>query len=871
MEIHNNNRAVEKELATAYYKKDRQKNTIMSIAIGMSVLLLYAAFAIADGKVRSDYLTDIRGMGTTANVSLQNGSKKQYEQMQKLSYLDAVGIEKDAMNVYTADGIRQELVYVDETAFDKMLAPAYTDICGEYPENVDEIMASETVLEQYGITDPKIGQDVDMELEMPDGTKVKRQFKVSGFYRDYIDISINVPKIYVSEAFLQESDISLFPADKIIARQGTVESGAQIEQWVYSDIDMEYDSQQVYGENPMIMQKINGTFGSLPVAVSCVVIVVLCAFMLIYNVSSIAMARDIRQYGMLKVIGTTNRQIKRIAFRNNMKNTLRGICVGAAVGGIAVKIFVPYVLQVLYMRGLGKSDVTGFYAGYMIFSAFIVFITSFIAESDAVRQVTKKSAIEAIRYTVADKTISKRNRRKISRKTNDSISLSGIAWRNVTRSKRKLAVSMISILIGMIMALGSNVIMTGTDITNELEQNPDFEVGILTGVFRYPDKIPQEINDDTPVMTDEMIDDILSINGIDADTIDKTCGSYAVIRTDQDEALAPRLESIGEDAGTSSFATLQIVDDVYVELLAQYVKAEKLTADIDTLRQGEGCILLHHHEMSQILQQKADDEIGNPIHFYSLEASANSKFDYLDQQNIQDYGKGSLNCCGYLDFTDENFPKLQTTSMGNNINYFIMTKKAFNKLGFSEKTFDISFDSVKNKDIGINQKLSQIVQNENEKSADMDTYYLNANYQLLDSEQSRIKVARLMLGALAFVISMIGIMNYANTLISEYASRKCEFAVMQSIGLDRRQLWKMVFLEGCFYSIIAIIGLILAGSPAICGLGAAIRKKLVYFKFIYPWKLLIVLSLMLFIINLIIAVVMYRKSQDFTKIRGNYE
>ena len=255
MEIHNNNRAVEKELATAYYKKDRRKNTIMSIAIGMSVLLLYAAFSIADGKVRSDYLTDIRGMGTTANVSLQNGSKKQYEQMQKLSYLDAVGIEKDAMNVYTADGIRQELVYVDDTAFDKMLAPAYTDICGEYPENVDEIMASETVLEQYGITDPKIGQDVDMELEMPDGTKVKRQFKVSGFYRDYIDISINVPKIYVSEAFLQESDISLFPADKIIARQGTVESGAQIEQWVYSDIDMEYDSQQVYGENPMIMQK----------------------------------------------------------------------------------------------------------------------------------------------------------------------------------------------------------------------------------------------------------------------------------------------------------------------------------------------------------------------------------------------------------------------------------------------------------------------------------------------------------------------------------------------------------------------------------------------------------------------------------------
>ena len=64
------------------------------------------------------------------------------------------------------------------------------------------------------------------------------------------------------------------------------------------------------------------------------------------------------------------------------------------------------------MRGLGKSDVTGFYVGYMIFSAFIVFVTSFIAESAAIRQVTKKSAIEAIRYTAADQTISKRNKKK---------------------------------------------------------------------------------------------------------------------------------------------------------------------------------------------------------------------------------------------------------------------------------------------------------------------------------------------------------------------------------------------------------------------------------------------------------------------------
>ena len=64
----------------------------------MSVFLLYAAFAIAYGKIRSDYLIDVRGMGTVATVSLERGSQTQYEQMRQLSYLEDVGVKKTAGN-----------------------------------------------------------------------------------------------------------------------------------------------------------------------------------------------------------------------------------------------------------------------------------------------------------------------------------------------------------------------------------------------------------------------------------------------------------------------------------------------------------------------------------------------------------------------------------------------------------------------------------------------------------------------------------------------------------------------------------------------------------------------------------------------------
>lgn len=64
---------------------------------------------IEDGKIRSDYLIDIRAMGTLATVSLENGSMKQYRQMEALPYIDTLGIRETAMTANCLDlsGISQ--------------------------------------------------------------------------------------------------------------------------------------------------------------------------------------------------------------------------------------------------------------------------------------------------------------------------------------------------------------------------------------------------------------------------------------------------------------------------------------------------------------------------------------------------------------------------------------------------------------------------------------------------------------------------------------------------------------------------------------------------------------------------------------------
>lgn len=310
---------------------------------------------------------------------------------------------------------------------------------------------------------------------------------------------------------------------------------------------------------------------------------------------------------------------------------------------------------------------------------------------------------------------------------------------------------------------------------------------------------------------------------------------------------------------TLAFATLQIVDKSYVTELERYVADNNLTVDMNRFASGEGCILLHHNEMSQELELRAEKTLGEPITFYSLDAYG------AQESNAANYGKGSLACAGYMDMTEKYFPELQTTSFGNSINYFIMTEKAFEELGFPEKTFDISFDIEESEDDAvINQKLVQLIQKENQKVGIMDTFYLEANYTLLESEQNRIDTANIILGGLSLVILVIGIMNYGNMLSAVLSVRRKEIAVMQSLGLTKSQLWRMISYEGIGYWVILILATLIAGSPVIWLLGKAIKSKLLYFKFIYPWKLLFIISVVMFIICFMFSSATYLKNRNLT-------
>ena len=56
-------------------------------------------------------------------------------------------------------------------------------------------------------------------------------------------------------------------------------------------------------------------------------------------------------------------------------------------------------------------------------------------------------------------------------------------------------------------------------------------------------------------------------------------------------------------------------------------------------------------------------------------------------------------------------------------------------------------------------------------------------------------------GILTFIIGLIGILNFVNSILTSIITRRREFAMLQSIGMTGSQLTKMLCLEGLYYAL----------------------------------------------------------------------
>ena len=374
------NRKCIRKLSLKSLYANRRRNLIAIFAIALTTLLFTSMFTIVLSLNASYETYQFRQVGGYAHGTFKDVSPEQAERIAAHPKVKAAGVRK--VIGITAEGvfakIPAEISYMDANCTKWSYA---TPTTGRMPESGKEVAMDTAALQLLGVT-PELGAEVTVSYSITDKDQtaftVTDTFTLVGYW-DYDELMpvhyINISRDYADdiEAQAVKTGLQPFRTDLNVMMASSTNIQGQMEQ-VDTDLGYTWDS---YTDPNSVRIGVNWGYTSsqlesqldpeLMVAIAAfLLLVIFTGYLIIYNIFQISVAGDIRFYGLLKTIGTTPRQLKRIIRQQALLLCLIGIPAGLLLGyGIGAVCSADSALVLLQARKNGSQGLSG--GGYQIY------------------------------------------------------------------------------------------------------------------------------------------------------------------------------------------------------------------------------------------------------------------------------------------------------------------------------------------------------------------------------------------------------------------------------------------------------------------------------------------------------------------------
>ena len=135
---------------------------------------------------------------------------------------------------------------------------------------------------------------------------------------------------------------------------------------------------------------------------------------------------------------------------------------------------------------------------------------------------------------------------------------------------------------------------------------------------------------------------------------------------------------------------------------------------------------------------------------------------------------------------------------------------------------------------------------------------LTSKMESLEELNSAKTVLFVLGGGVALVIALIGIFNFVNVMSVSVMVRKRDLATLESIGMSRKQVRRMLVFEGLVYAVITLFFVFTAGSAITFGIFKLFQQQVAYAIFTYPFIPVLIASLTILAICIIAPENAYR-------------
>lgn len=774
-----------KKLPLRYMRQHKKRNIMIIIGIALAMALITSITTLSQSLRASVDQRERRSIGDY-HLQVRNMPYEKIKYLENNKAVEKIGLIKAEIK-WSKDNIK---ILSGNDEFFRIISE---DIeVGTFPKNEDEILISKDAAERIN-SDFKINETLKLYNKM---------YKLVGFLDDKSPMTAYV----YSKSFNKEDNVDVYVSlyEKLKVR----EEIERLKNGSLKGYDVIVNEHLFKHMDKMLIGSLNKD--SLVIIGVVYILIAITTVVIIYNIFTISIIERVREYGLLRAVGATRKQVMRMVLREGTIIAVVSILIGV-FGGIGV---IKGVIKVASKNPYSLVNNITFSADYMMILLSIVLgivtiYLSLMVPAIKAFNITPLDAMDGKNSVIVEK-VKKVNQGNISKLIFKGEGF--IASKNLRRKKWKFRMSVIAMAISIILFTVVNGLANLVLNSDKISAGE----GELTNMNVI---ISSDKNKDTTKVLSSLSKEIKGENYAERITKEyRPFETEVMVKSDNIGAdLKNEFKIKKQDGSTKIKARIQCYNDEAYNNFEKYIETGSA--------------------------KNIGDE--NNIIVYQSEKDIGREF---DKKRILEYTK--LKVGDSVTIKNREFKVvgvLKSLPIGKEDNAWTVRIFGGNHLlsVFQEENeirlnnLFIKLNENKDKD-----KIKREIENKV-------AQYPFLKYQDIDNKMEQVKSGiwevKFMLYTFICIIAIIATLNIINSIVTGVLTRKKEFATLAAVGMSNRGINKIVLLEGVLQCLTAWVYGTVIGLAIYYGVATLLSRQL-EITIVVPFGTIIITILAMIII-----------------------
>ncbi|MEK3838135.1 ABC transporter permease [Paenibacillus sp. FSL R7-0128] len=818
--IATNNRKTILNLAMTSLRANRLRNLAAICAIILTTLLITSIFTMALSINQSMQYAQMKTVGSDFHGGFKYLSPEQVETLLKHPSIkqSSLSLNSGILHNKVFDQDRVEVLQVDQNYADHGFIEF---VEGGLPAGENEVALNTWVLGKLGVQ-PELGKEITLQIDTGERI-INRKFTLSGYYEADKQLAM-AGLAFVSKAF---TDKNLSDIDPVQSKEsGSYVNTSELSVMFNNSFHIEKKMNRILADTRITAPiGINWAYSSVSLAenvenilpyAAVIFIIMLSGYLLIYNIFYISVVQDVKFYGLLKMIGTTPRQLRRIIAIQARLLYLIALPFGLGSGYMTGRWATPLTTSLSgEVKGNSLSSSPWIFAGAALFS----FLTVWIAAHKPGRLAADIAPVEAVKFSGVQN-----SGKRTLKPSRHGARLYRMSFSNLFRSKKKLSLMLSSLFLSILLFNTIFTVISSMDVNKYLSAyiHGDYMIHNKGIVQQEGERSVNETE-----LSEELCAKLKHLDGVESiDKVYYTLFSYPPddsVRASAESSATPsalpakvHTQLYGLDSGWYDLADQDILEGHFNK--EQFDSGDYILV-AETLT-GPGAYTSYYHP-------------GDTISYSGLkrryEVMAVLKYNAFYAATSQTY-------------------------FGNGYNAFLPAaelRQATLESGTPADILSLTLNAAPG-------KLDETGQLIREAIRPLDALQLKSREDYREELSDNIHIFQIIGYGLSLVIALIGLLNYINSVLTGVIARRHEFAVLESIGMTKQQLKRMLVYEGMYTVLLTALLTSTIGVLLTYWTARGITAGMAYMEFRMMWLPFILIIPILAVLSYLITLSAYK-------------